>query len=513
MELKAIPISYGMGANAIVNDKLKRVEEIKQSVKSDDIDFSILEKVKSCSCDEIPNILNSIISNIDIDMSVKKFISLISLINGLINIINTRNACIDICDKLEILIEKINEIYKKNSIENESTLVNNVNQCISNLHSLIYKCKNVHEKADVIDMSKINEIQLRVHNESVVLSTTSNKIYSENSPNGTNVVGLNLFPKNPDDNLSNIINSDSDEQFMNRLNNIKKYFDMYKLNIDSCDINKIKNLVIFTYSKFITNNTGLSKLKEALLNSIMVIDNSRVNDFESRNSIIEFKEFINDYIQKIDNRIQMNESDETIDYESDIMTEFGFGFIYEYPIDMSLDEAVAFDNELSNLSDRTINEYMAGLTEAMDVYKQEEKMKRKQEKREQRSRDRETIKYKGRILTLTNSTARNAMNGIKRTIRGIGVGAAVGVVVPQLGLVVGGLSIISAFCRSKLVPSNDKKRIVLDLRTELKIIDDKISDMERVGDTKNKERLMRIKGKIEETYRRLSYNMFSGDIA
>lgn len=512
MELKTIPISYGMGANAIVNDKLKRVEEIKQSVKSDDIDFSILEKVKSCSCDEIPNILNSIISNIDIDMDVKKFISLISLINGLVNIINTRNVCTDICDSIKILIKKVNDIYKKIPNENTSTLTNDVNQCISNLNTLIYKCKNVHEKAEVIDMSKINEIQSGVCNESVILDITSNRIYSENNPNGTNVVGRNVFPKNPDDILSGILNSDSDEQFMNRLNNIKKYIDMYKLNIDSCDISKIENLIGDAYIRLVTNNTGLSKLREAIVNAYMAID-SRINDFESHNAINHFKEEINRYIEKIDERMLLNEKDESVHYETDIMTEFGFGFMYEYPVDMTLDEAISFNNELNNLSDRTINEYMAGLTEAMDVYKQEEKMRRKQEKREQRARDRETIKYKGRILTLTNSTARNAMNGIKRTIRGIGVGAAVGVVVPQLGLVVGGLSIISAFCRSKFVPSNDKKRIVLDLRTELKIIDDKISDMERAGDTKNKERLMRIKGKMEETYRRLSYNMFSGDIA
>ena len=87
--LKAIPLSYGVGFSDLVNNKLKRVAEIKQGLNSIDIDFSIIEKIKDCNCDDLKNIVEVISSTID-DVSLKRFISQISIINSIISIINTK---------------------------------------------------------------------------------------------------------------------------------------------------------------------------------------------------------------------------------------------------------------------------------------------------------------------------------------------------------------------------------------------------------------------------------------
>lgn len=560
--LPEIPISYGLGANNLVNDKLKNVVEIKQSLV-DTIDMTTLDKIKSSSCEDLPTVVNNVISMIDNlfknHSSNEIYISAISFINGMINIILSKDCPGDLIPSLERLRLIVSNEYSKTTTNPDSSKLSITADCIKNIDSLIFKYKGVNETAPIINIDKINEIKNNECNESIILSTSSHKIYSSDNPNGSNIVGRPVQSNHPDELLRNMIDSENDEQYINRLSNISKYFDFYKLDtdhtIDSDDIEKIIAFIKYTYTKFITNNTALSKLKDAISESLNIVS-TYSNDYQSLSTLEKYKEFVSNMINLIDNRIHINETDNNIDYQTDIITEFGFGFIYEYSDEMSLNEATSFINDLNSLSDKFIDNYMMLLSESLNDFKEERKIKRAEEReerrsqirqqknqikdrrreekeerrsqlrrdrnqrkdaqkevnRDQRKRDIDTIKYNGKVLTLTNSTARNAMNGLKRLISGVVVGGAVALAAPQLAFAAGMLTIISAFCKSKLVPSADRKRCIMELESELKIIDHKIDDMDRAGDTKNKAQLIRLKGKMEETYNRLGFNISSGDL-
>lgn len=703
--LKAIPLSYGVGFSDLVNNKLKRVAEIKQGLNSIDIDFSIIEKIKDCNCDDLKNIVEVISSTID-DVSLKRFISQISIINSIISIINTKKCYDDnMCDKINLLIDKIESTYNKFSNEDktnesESTIIS---QCISNLKTITYKCRNIEEKADMINLDNLNKIKDRelneslefrisnplateltlyhgsaekfdiikpmsinvgtrisnprqssfwtsnfdgavlfaaegvinkyrklnnlekithafdlknmkmlidrsrkndvinilkrnpvyiyektmpskyigrghniglheytldvpvrpdkIHilyyddikniefidiriindilakhmsgkydmytaslmdrllyhspektismrkeikqffNESIVLSTTSEKIYSQDNPNGTNVVGRNNFKKNPNDLLNDIMTADSDEQFINRLSNIDKYLDLYKLDIDDDDLNKIEDLIKYSYDRLIDNNTGLEKLGSVLIDAIKDVKAIKVNDFESSDGVYDFIDFANKYIDKIKNRIYSNEND-NVDYKTDAMTEFGFGFMYEYPNEMTPNEIESFAKELNeNINNEISMDLIEALNEA-DEYK-------KMERKEKRKRNIQTLKFKGKQIKLTNPTARNAMMSLKKLVAAALATTSVAVF-PSMVTLTAALSIIVMFCKTPYSKNTEKQWLYVQLKHELEKIDDKISEMSAAGDEKNKRRLINIRSKMEMAYEKLKFMAETG---
>ena len=501
--LKAIPLSYGVGFSDLVNNKLKRVAEIKQGLNSIDIDFSIIEKIKDCNCDDLKNIVEVISSTID-DVSLKRFISQISIINSIISIINTKKCYDDnMCDKINLLIDKIESTYNKFSNEDktnesESTIIS---QCISNLKTITYKCRNIEEKADMINLDNLNKIKDRGLNESIVLSTTSEKIYSQDNPNGTNVVGRNNFKKNPNDLLNDIMTADSDEQFINRLSNIDKYLDLYKLDIDDDDLNKIEDLIKYSYDRLIDNNTGLKKLGSVLVDAIKDVKVIKVNDFESSDGVYDFIDFADRYIDKIKNRIYSNEND-NVDYKTDAMTEFGFGFMYEYPNEMTPNEIESFAKELNeNINNEISMDLIEALNEA-DEYK-------KMERKEKRKRNIQTLKFKGKQIKLTNPTARNAMMSLKKLVAAALATTSVAVF-PSMVTLTAALSIIVMFCKTPYSKNTEKQWLYVQLKHELEKIDDKISEMSAAGDEKNKRRLIKIRSKMEMAYEKLKFMAETG---
>ena len=502
--LKVIPLSYGVGFSDTVNNKLKKVIEIKNSLNSKCIDFSIIDKIKNCDCYEIKNIIEVISSSID-DVELKRFISQISIINSIINIVNTRKCYDDnTCDKINILIDKLIATHEKFSNENKINDAENliISKCISDLKTITYKCRNIDEKADMINLDNINKLNTRDFNESVVLSTTSEKIYSENSPNGTNIVGRNTFKKNPNDLLNDIMTSDSDEQFINRLRNIDKYLDMYKLDIDDDDLDKIEDLIKYSYDRLIDNNTGLDKLKQVLLDAINDVKVIKYNDFESSIGIDDFINFAHEYINKIQNRISSNEND-GIDYKTDIMTEFGFGFIYEYPNEL-LDESQIelFINDLNEtITDDFSLDLMNSLNE-VDSYK-------KEMRKGKLKRNIDTIKYKGKTLKLTNSTARNAMYAIKKLVTAAIATAAVAIF-PSLATLTASLSIIIMFCKTPYSSATEKQWLYVQLKHEIDKIDDKIRKADMADDEKNKRKLIKMKNKMELAYEKIKFQAETG---
>lgn len=698
--LKSIPLSYGIGFNDLVNDKLKKIIKIKQGLSSDNVDFSIIEIIKNCDSDEIKNVIEVISSLIDSD-SIKKFISQISIVNFIIDIINAKKIYDDeICKKINILINKIESSYYKFLNENKTgkseLLV--VSQCISNLKTITYNCKNIKEKAEIINLDNLNKIknnelneslefkisnpltsELKLYhgsaeklniikpmtinagtrissprlssfwtdsldgailfaaegvinkhtklnnfekiihvfdlknmkmmidksrkndvidilkknpiyvyektmsskyigkghniglheytldipvkpdnvyvlyydnikniefvdvriindilnkyksgkydmytaslidrllyhspektismrkdlkqffNESVVLKTTSQKIYSQNNPNGTNVVGKNNFRRNPDDLLTMIMNSNSDEQFINRLSNIDKYLDIYKLDINDDDLDKIEDLIKYSYDKLIDNNTGLNKLKIVLIDAIEDVKVIRVDDFESSNGISDFIDFANDYIDKIDERIYSNENDD-VDYKTDAMTEFGFGFMYEYPNEMNLNQIKSFVNDLNETVDNDMCMNLMEILNEADEYK-------KQERKEQRQRNIQTLKFKGKQIKLTNATARNAMNSLKKLVTAA-LATTVVAISPSIITLTAALSIIVLFCKTSYSKKSEKQWLYVQLKHELDKIDDKISEMSSSGDEKNKRKLIKMRAKMEMAYEKLKF--------
>ena len=703
--LKAIPLSYGIGFNDLVNDKLKKVVEIKQGLNSLDIDFSIIEKIKDCDCNELKNIVEVISSTID-DVSLKRFMSQVSIVNSIINVINTKKCYDDdMCNKINLLIDKMESAYTKFSNEDKTneSQSNIVSQCIANLKTITYKCRNIDEKADMINLDNIgkmktkdlneslefklsnpltNELTLyhgstekfniikpmsinagtrisnprqssfwtsdfngavlfaaegvinkyrklnnlekithvfdlknmkmlidrsrkndvinilkrnpiyvyektmpskyigrghniglheytldipvrpdKIHvlyyddikniefidvriindiltkhmsgkydmytaslmdrllyhspekaisirkeikqffNESIVLSTTSEKIYSQDNPNGTNVVGRNNFKKNPNDLLNYIMTADSDEQFINRLSNIDKYLDLYKLDIDDDDLDKIEDLIKYSYDRLIDNNTGLDKLKSVLVDAINDVKVIRVNDFQSSDAVSNFIDFAEKYIDKIKNRIYSNEND-GVDYKTDAMTEFGFGFMYEYHNDMTPDEIDSFVKDLNETVDNEISmDIMEVLNEA-DEYK-------KQERKEQRKRNIQTLKFKGKELKLTNVTARNAMYSLKKLVA-VALATASVAAFPNIVTLTAALSVIVMFAKTPYSKDTERQWLYVQLKHELEKIDDKISEMSAAGDEKNKRRLIKMKAKMEMAYEKLKFMAETG---
>lgn len=501
--LKAIPLSYGIGFNDLVNNKLKKVVEIKQGLNSNDIDFFIIEKIKDCNCDELKNIVEVISSTID-DVSLKRFISQISIINSIVNMINTKKCYDDdMCNKINLLVDRVESAYNKFSNEDktnesESTIVS---QCIANLKTITYKCRNIDEKADIINLDNIGKIKTKDLNESIVLSTTSEKIYSQDNPNGTNVVGRNNFKKNPNDLLNDIMTADSDEQFINRLSNIDKYLDLYKLDIDDDDLDKIEDLIKYSYDRLIDNNTGLEKLRSVLVDAIKDVKVIRVNDFQSSDAVFDFIDFAEKYIDKIKNRIYSNEND-GVDYKTDAMTEFGFGFMYEYHNDMTPDEIDSFVKDLNETVDNEISmDIMEVLSEA-DEYK-------KQERKEQRKRNIQTLKFKGKELKLTNLTARNAMFLIKKLVA-VALATASVAAFPSMVTLTAALSVIVMFAKTPYSKDTEKQWLYVQLKHELEKIDDTISEMSAAGDEKNKRRLIKMKAKMEMAYEKLKFMAETG---
>ena len=109
--LKPISLTYGLGADQVFNDRFKRVSSIQKGISADEIDFSILDKIKECDCDELSNIIDNISSIIDSNISFSKFISLVSLLNGIGTIINMKKCYSSVSKSLESLIEKVVTIY------------------------------------------------------------------------------------------------------------------------------------------------------------------------------------------------------------------------------------------------------------------------------------------------------------------------------------------------------------------------------------------------------------------
>lgn len=516
MDLKTIPLSYGVSSNELLNDRLKKVIKIKESFKpSNNIDFDTLKDIESCDFDEMSNIINTI-ANINANqLDIKKFITLISYCNGICQILLNKNYCkIELCESVKKLQDKIISLYNNfyNNGQTNDTITTEVNSCVSNLKTVFYKCKNINEKPDMYNLNIINKFNCNEINESVILSTTSGKIYSEANPNGTNIVGRHNTVKSPDELISDIINAPSDEQMINRFSNLKKYFDLYKMDIDSEDIEKIEELIKFSYDKMVVNNTGLGRLRHVLLDISSILKNMKVNDFDSYDSVNDFKDFVDIYIDKIENRISDNEID-NVDYDNDILIEFGLGFLHEYPDEMDMNEATIFMNELNGtIDDSKTYDIMSALNEMSEYDKEQRRLERKErreqrklERKEQLNRNKEVIKVKGKSIVLTNANVRKAISTIKKTIGALCITGSVAVGLPTTTVLAISLAIISKFAQSKFTPIQEKKKLMYDLQREIKNIDKKISEMESSGDDKNKVKLLTIKNKLEISYERLKF--------
>lgn len=93
------------------------------------------------------------------------------------------------------------------------------------------------------------------------------------------------------------------------------------------------------------------------------------------------------------------------------------------------------------------------------------------------------------IRTLAGSTAANIL-----------LGPVAGTIATMVGL-------LAAYACSKNTEVREKKRILLDLETELKIVKEKIDDAKGENDKKQKYELMRTQATLEKEITRIKYNL------
>lgn len=95
-------------------------------------------------------------------------------------------------------------------------------------------------------------------------------------------------------------------------------------------------------------------------------------------------------------------------------------------------------------------------------------------------------------------------NTIKTLIAGSSANIVFGPVGGTLATIVG---ILGTYACSKRTEMREKKRILLELETEHKIVSEKIEDAKGENDRKQKYELMRVQAKLEKEITRIKYNM------
>ncbi len=97
---------------------------------------------------------------------------------------------------------------------------------------------------------------------------------------------------------------------------------------------------------------------------------------------------------------------------------------------------------------------------------------------------------------------------LRNTIRTLaGAGAANMVLGPVSGSIVTIVGLLTAYACNKRTKEREKKRILLELETELKIVKEKVEDAKGENDKKQKYELMRTQAILEKEITRIKYNL------
>ena len=111
-----------------------------------------------------------------------------------------------------------------------------------------------------------------------------------------------------------------------------------------------------------------------------------------------------------------------------------------------------------------------------------------------------------KILTGKNTVrvGKTLKNAIKIIVGGAAGLAAFG---PLAGAIIGFIGFLGARGVSKNVEDREKKRILLELETELKIVKEKVEDSKAENNKKQKYQLMRIQANLEKEITRIKHGL------
>lgn len=98
-------------------------------------------------------------------------------------------------------------------------------------------------------------------------------------------------------------------------------------------------------------------------------------------------------------------------------------------------------------------------------------------------------------------------NFLKKGILTIATGVAVGGGVPIVGPVIAIITTMTSLAIDKKLDDKERKKILVDLEGELKIVNEKLEDSRSDGDKKSKYELMRIKQKLEKDIERIKFHL------
>lgn len=141
----------------------------------------------------------------------------------------------------------------------------------------------------------------------------------------------------------------------------------------------------------------------------------------------------------------------------------------------------------------------------------EEKRRKKEEEKEKHKNRTKTTWAKWKTIKLTTPAVYSAVRGLKRLLSAVAIGGvayAAGYSATFMPI----MYLITKYLKDKTFPSNEKHKIVLELRDAIKIIDEKINEAERKDDTKQKYQLMRMKEKLQTQYDNFNFTSTRGEM-
>ena len=578
-EIKNISLSYGGFANDYVNSQLKFITTIKRHIMNNETipDFNELTE------ENLITVLNKLISLTNDIYDINQFNRLCEDIITMADTMKSKSlydeSFYESLNKLNDELYKlfITKLYSNLYIKEDSGLfaLGKLHMVYEALSTAMNYCRNICEPARVVKIIAIKNPSI---NESSIMNTTSYKIYSAHSPNGTNIVGKHITRLNPDCIINSLIDPNIRcDELLGKLPILCEYFNSIKSKLNNDNVELFKSAINNSYNKLISNNTGLNLLNENLKSIYETISNIECVDYESYKPINEMKCYIESMMNTVTSRISQNTLSDNINESYDILGEMGLSFVYNFSEDLSGDGEIDAFNEAcekyvsEDLYDDIIQCMTEGLTDYLvdpfkraadrhenikdynmnakldrksreeqrkndkkdreevrkaerkdrkmqakierDTRRAEQREEKRQQRSEQRKRNIDTFIYKNKVIAMTDPNARKMMRLFKSCVAAlVGAGTGAALFGKQSALLTAALGFLAKYSSLNTSSSLQRSEIANYIQSEIKVMESKIDDLERAGDIKNKAKLMRLKSKMETTYRAMVHCLPSGEL-
>ena len=318
-----------------------------------------------------------------------------------------------------------------------------------------------------------------------------------------------------------------------------------------------EKLTDYLFDSLIKNSTGLNIIRDQLVKCKEILNTAISTSYEHRETLDRLIKYCDSKILSIEYILE----DKTIDIieSSTPLIEMGFGFIYDIipsniedlpqnevnKVAEALNECISSTDIYEVLTEGIISklkrrkydgefedkkrndEYDFEAKKRDDKYefeqkkkqdKYEEKKRREQEDYEEKKKKKEeaakrtkTLGVAWKTMELSSPAVHSAVRGLKRLIAAAGIGgvaAAAGFNPVFLPIVY----LLGKYFQDKRFPDLEKRKVMMELRSNIQQIDAKIEQAERQDDMKQKYQLMKMKEKMESIYNRYNYGLNRGAV-